>query len=198
MDLERMAQDQMNAVATGDRDLAVGCLHPDNVNHMAAEEPPACAAPGVPGLLATSAWLRLAFTDLGFEPIDSVAEADRVIWHGWMRGRQTGPFVVFPPDGSPVSFPPTGREFAVRQCHVFQVRDGLLAEHTAVRDDLGMMTQLGHLPPAPAAMLRMARWRLSGGHRRAVAAAVALAEEAAQAARVSPRPKPNEVVTPSR
>lgn len=184
MGLERMAQDQMDAVATGDQELAARCTHPDNVNHMAAEEPPACAAPGVPGLMATSAWLRLAFADLRFETIDSVSIADRVIWHGWMRGRQTGPFVAFPPGGKAVSFPPTGREFAIRQCHVFHTRDGLLAEHTAVRDDLGMMTHLGHLPPAPPVMVRMARWRLGGGHSRAVAAAVAVTEEAAQAAQL--------------
>lgn len=187
VDLDRMAQDQMDAVASGDPELAAGCVHPDNVNHMAAEEPPACATPGVPGLLATSAWLRLAFTDIRFEAVDTVATADRIIWHGWMSARQTGPFVVFPAGGRPVSFPPTDRQFAVRQCHVFLVRDGLLAEHTAVRDDLGMMNQLGHLPPSPPVMLGMARWRLSGGHRRAVASAVARSEEAAEAARVSPQ-----------
>jgi len=54
-----------------------------------------------------------------------------------MRGTQTGPFTVFPPGGKPVAFPPTGREFAVRHGHVIRFRDGLSAEHIAVRDDLG-------------------------------------------------------------
>lgn len=79
-----------------------------------------------------------------------------------MRGKQAAPFVIFPPDGKPAAFPPTGREFAVRHCHVFRFRDGLASEHIAVRDDLGMMTQLGHLPPGPAALARMARFQLSG------------------------------------
>ncbi len=88
--------------------------------------------------------------------------------------------MVFPPAATPLAFPPTGRSFAVRQCHVFRFRDGLCAEHIAVRDDLGMMTQLGHLPPGPAVMARMARWNLSGSGRRAIDQAFAVAAAAAQ------------------
>jgi hypothetical protein len=161
---------------------------PAHVNHMAADEPPACSEPGLPGLMATSAWLRLAFADLRIEVIETAAERDRVVAHVWMRGRQHGPFVVFPAGSRPVSFPPTGREFAVRHCHVFHLRDGLFAEHIAVRDDLGMMTRLGHLPPTPAALVRMARFHLSGARSRAVATAVTVAQQAADAAgRAAPR-----------
>jgi predicted ester cyclase len=39
--------------------------------------------------------------------------------------------------------PPTGKRFAVEQVHWFRVAEGKLAEHWAVRDDLGMMRQLG-------------------------------------------------------
>lgn len=170
----------LEAMATGDADLARACLHPENVNHMAAEEPPACAEPGVAGFLATSAWLRLAFSDLRFDVLHVVSEGDTTIAHVTMSGRQTGPFVVFPVQAKPVAFPPTDRTFSVRQCHVFTTRDGLHVEHTAVRDDLGMMTQLGHLPPSPAAISRMLRWNLSGDSRRAVRDAIAVAAEAAQ------------------
>jgi hypothetical protein len=52
-----------------------------------------------------------------------------------------------------------------------------------VRDDLGMMTQLGHLPPSPTAMARILRWHLTGGHRRAVLEATMTAQRAADAAR---------------
>ena len=182
---DELALLHLNAVATGSVDDARASIHPANVNHMAADEPPACARPGVAGLLATSAWLRLAFSDLRFEPIQVLTEGATTIAHVWMRACQTGPFVVFPPGMKPVAFPPTGRSFAVRQCHVFEIRDDLCAEHIAVRDDLGMMTQLGHLPPGPAAMARMARWNLSGGARKAVAAAVSVSEAAART--VSPQ-----------
>ena len=67
------------ALVTGDAALAARCIHPSHVNHMAADEPPACAAPGVPGFVATSAWLRLAFGDLSFEIIGLTADAE---WSG--------------------------------------------------------------------------------------------------------------------
>jgi predicted ester cyclase len=188
MDVSQRVLEHLTGVATGDGDLAGRSLHPANVNHMAADEPPACAEPGLPGLMATSAWLRLAFADLRFEIIEITGDQARVMAHVWMRGRQHGPFVVFPPGGRPVAFPATGHEFAVRQCHVFRLRDGLLAEHIAVRDDLGMMTQLGHLPPTPAGLVRMATWHLSGAHGRAVATATAVAQRAADAVRQTTGP----------
>jgi predicted ester cyclase len=38
---------------------------------------------------------------------------------------------------------PRGKPIAVELVHVFRVRDGKIVEHWAVRDDLGMMKQLG-------------------------------------------------------
>jgi predicted ester cyclase len=183
MSPEDLVSAQFTALENGDAALAARCLHPEHVNHMAADEPPACARPGVPGFMATSAWLRLAFPDLRFELIEMAVEGDRAIAHMWMRGTQAGPFVVFPPGGKPVAFPPTGRAFAVRHAHVIRFRDGLNGEHIAVRDDLGMMTQLGHLPPGPAAIARMARFQLSGQARRAVTHAIEVADRAAAASR---------------
>jgi len=180
---EDIVSAQFAALESADAELAATCIHPAHVNHMAADEPPTCARPGVPGFMATSAWLHIAFPDLRFELIEMTTEGDRSIAHMWMRGTQTGPFTVFPSGGKPVAFPPTGREFAVRHCHVIRFRDGLSAEHIAVRDDLGMMTQLGHLPPTPAAMARMARFQI-GGAKRAIAHAIETAGRAAAAVAV--------------
>jgi steroid delta-isomerase-like uncharacterized protein len=44
---------------------------------------------------------------------------------------------------------PTGKSFSVLHTHWFKVKDGLLVEHRATRDDLGMSRQLGLLPPGP-------------------------------------------------
>jgi hypothetical protein len=130
---------------------------------MAADEPPACAEPGVPGFAATSAWLRLVFSDLSFEIIELTADTDRTMAHVRMNGRQTG------------------LAFGVRQVHVFRYRDGRHGEHIAVRDDLGMMTQLGHLPPSPRAAWPMGRSALTGYRARAVRDAVWVSAEAAAA-----------------
>ena len=177
-----LAGQHFAALAAGDAALAAACIHPANVNHMAADEPPACATPGVPGFLATSAWLRLAFSDLSFEIIELTADASRTMAHVRMSGRQTGPFVLFPPGARPVVFAPTGLAFGVRQVHVFRHRDGQHGEHIAVRDDLGMMTQLGHLPPSPRAAGRMARAALTGYRARAVRKAIQVSTDAAAGA----------------
>jgi predicted ester cyclase len=177
-----LAEQHFAALAAGDTSLAARCIHPAHVNHMAADEPAACATPGVPGFLATSAWLRLAFSDLSFEIIELTADADRTMAHVRLTGRQTGPFVVFPPGARPVVFAPTGRAFGVRQVHVFRHRDGRHGEHTAVRDDLSMMTQLGHLPPSPRVARRMARTALTGYRARAVREAIRVSTDAAAGA----------------
>ena len=44
---------------------------------------------------------------------------------------------------------PTGKSFSVLHTHWFKLKDGLIVEHRATRDDLGMSRQLGLLPPAP-------------------------------------------------
>ncbi len=48
-----------------------------------------------------------------------------------------------------LNVPPTSRAFSVLHTHWFVLKDGLIAEHRATRDDLGMSRQLGLLPPAP-------------------------------------------------
>lgn len=179
-----LAQRHFMAMETGDESLATTAIHAEHVNHEAPDHPPASAQPGLPGFLATSAWLRLAFSDLHFEIVELVADDLCTIAHVTMSGRQTGPFVVFPLGGSPVAFPPTGKRFAVRQCHIFHRDDGLHVDHAAVRDDLGMMTQLGHLPPSPRGLARMAWWNASGRSRKAVAHAVEVARIAAASASV--------------
>jgi hypothetical protein len=74
-----------------------------------------------------------------------------------LHGRNSGPFVVHDsPDGAVTDvFPPTGRSFATRQVHWFRIADGAIAEHDAVRDDLGLAKQVGWIPPRPWFILRM-------------------------------------------
>jgi hypothetical protein len=50
---------------------------------------------------------------------------------------------------------------------------------TSVRDDIGMMTQLGHLPPSPRAAGRMACTALTGYRARAVREAIRVSTDAA-------------------
>ena len=150
----------IHVMASGDRAAFDGLVHPDAVNHEARDEPPACRVPGPDGFHATALWLRAAFAELAFEVHEVVAQDDVVAVHLTMRGRHTGDFVVHAPDGSVADvFPPRGRTFAVTQSHWFRMRDGLVVEHRANRDDLGMAKQLGWVPPTPVYLARMAAAR---------------------------------------
>ena len=52
--------------------------------------------------------------------------------------------------GLPPGLPATHKPFAVKHVHLIRfAEDGRAIEHSAVRDDLGMVMQLGLLPPAP-------------------------------------------------
>ena len=87
-----------------------------------------------------------------------MADGDLIAVHCTMSGRHVGPFVGYDESGEVAqAFPPTGRTFAITQTHWFRMRDGLVVEHWANRDDRGMATQLGWIPPTPAYLWRMAR-----------------------------------------
>jgi predicted ester cyclase len=63
-----------------------------------------------------------------------VAESFRLIETGdEALARHTGAFQ---------GIAPTGREFAQEQVHIFDVADGRITAHRAVRDDLGLLRQL--------------------------------------------------------
>ena len=148
----------MTIMASGDLDDLTRVVHPRAVNREAKDEPPACRGEGPAAFEATAHWLRAAFADLRFDIHDTVGDGDLIALHCTMSGRQIGPFVAYDESGEVAqAFPPTGRTFAITQTHWFRMKDGQVIEHWANRDDLGMATQLGWVPPSPAFLWRMAR-----------------------------------------
>jgi steroid delta-isomerase-like uncharacterized protein len=82
-------------------------------------------------------WLLSVFPDHRFEIEDAAADGNTVAVRGTMGGTH---------EGELLGIAPTGKRVAVQQTHWFRVADGKVAEHWAVRDDLGMMRQLGVMP----------------------------------------------------
>jgi predicted ester cyclase len=148
----------MDLMTEGSREDFERFCHPEAVNREAAVEPPAARQPGPAGFWATAQWLRAAFSGLHFEIHETAEQDDLVVFHVTMSGRHTGEFVSYQPDTATVdaAMPPTGKAFAITQTHWFRTRDGLITEHWANRDDLGMARQAGWVPPSPAFMLRAA------------------------------------------
>jgi predicted ester cyclase len=175
----------LKVIETGDPALAAEVVGSDFHNREHLSSPAACAIPGPAAMLASSAWMRSAFTDLRFPVLGTAVDDERgqVFVRVRMQGRHTGPFVLFRDGKLDKILPPTGRELDYEQIHVLTVRDGKVVRHEAVRDDLTMLGQLGAFPPTPAVALRLVGWKLTGRDRRAAAAVSARATEAAQGAK---------------
>lgn len=150
-----VAETAIDAVLHGSLADLRAVVTADAVNREAIAEPPATRGRGPEAFQATGEWLREAFSDLAWTTERSIAEDDLVVTYGMLSGRHTGNFVVWTPDATVERvFVPTGRSFTVRQAHFQRIRDGLVAEHWAVRDDQGMAMQAGWIPPSPGFLLR--------------------------------------------
>lgn len=143
-------------VAAGSRDDFGAVIHQDAVNHESKTHPLSTRGRGPESWYATALWLRQAFADLSFEVQHVVADGDLVAVEVTMSGTHVGLFLNYDESGAvDGAFPPTGRSFAVAQTHWVRLDDGLVIEHWATRDDLGMAEQLGWMPPSPVYLARM-------------------------------------------
>ena len=126
-------------LAGGETELAEQLVHPDFVNNEADPE----RRNGPSGAAATSEWLRSCFGNLRYDIHRVFVDGDMAAAYVTMQGTHEG--------GLPPGVPATHKPFAVKHVHLFRFADdGRVVEHSAVRDDLGMIMQLGLLPP-PAA-----------------------------------------------
>lgn len=134
-----VALESFRLIETGDEELARRIIAPSYVNQEADDDPDDVERRllGPAGFLATSRWLRDAFSDLRFEPQETVAEDRVVIAAATMTGEHTGVFN---------GIEPTGRRINHKQVHIFTVAGGQITHHRAVRDDLGLLLQLGWRP----------------------------------------------------
>ncbi len=183
MTATELAHGLFRVLETGDPVLASEVIHPDFRNREAAVAPSACDLPGPAGVLASSAWMRHAFSDLRFPMVETAVNGSQVWARLYMQGMHQGPFVRFRDGGLNQAIPPTGREIDFEQIHVLDLSDGKVIQHEAVRDDITMLGQLGVFPPSPSVALRMVGWKLSG---RAARAAANVSDAAAEAAAMVP------------
>jgi predicted ester cyclase len=81
---------------------------------------------------------------------NSVAEGEWIVVRCTYSGTHRGMSRLPVDGGMLVGVQPTGRSFEVKHMHMYRVLDGKIAEHFANRDDVGMMRQLGLIPPPPS------------------------------------------------
>ena len=114
-----------------DLDATDELVSSDYLNHAAS------AAWQRAGARVSLEWLFSVFPDHRFDIEDAVAEGATVAVRGNCSGTHQGELM---------GILPTGKRFAAQQSHWFRVVDGKITEHWAVRDDLGMLQQLGVMP----------------------------------------------------
>lgn len=131
-------------MAGGDLEAFERAYHPTASDRGAAIAPPACRTPGGEGFHAVALWLRGMFSELAWDVHEAIAQDDLVVAYTTMRGRHTGPLTKYSADGDLVmDIPATGKEFAITQTHWYRHLEGLIVEHWANRDDIGLLRQLG-------------------------------------------------------
>ena len=119
-----------------DADAAASFYTEDASNHLRTV--------GRAGMKAVFETLYRVFPDFHYQIEDSTAEGDRVVCKVTMTGTHRGqPAVREAFSGMLNDVAPTGKAVRVLQFHSFRIRDGKIAEHAAVRDDMGMVLQLG-------------------------------------------------------
>jgi predicted ester cyclase len=98
--------------------------------------------PGTPGGLEgarqTFDMFLTAFPDLHFTVEDLIAEGDKVVARVTMSGTQQGAFM---------GVPPTGKHVRITGIDINRFVGGKSVEHWVEMDTLGMMQQLGVIPP---------------------------------------------------
>ena len=85
----------------------------------------------VPGVIA-------AFPDLDFTMLEEVAEADKVGGYWTATGTHQGDFM---------GIPPTGRQITITGIDIHRLADGKVVETWEIYDGLGLLIQLGVIPP---------------------------------------------------
>ena len=135
----RIAEEFYEAFNRGDLDTAASYFAEDCQNHGRNV--------GRAGVRTVLEEIKTNFPDAKLTTLKSVAEDEWVVVRCTYSGTHRGSS-HFPVDGGMlVGVQPTGRSFEVQHMHMYRVLDGKIAEHFANRDDIGMMRQLGLLPP---------------------------------------------------
>lgn len=122
--------------------------HPDALGEVVAAEV-VLHSHARPPMMGIDRWkqamlgFHAAFPDVTFAIEEMVAEGERVVTRGTVRGTHRGPLMGIAPTGASVTFPGVW---------VLRLADGKIAEEWEVMDLLGLLQQLGATvaPPVPA------------------------------------------------
>jgi predicted ester cyclase len=134
-----LVQQEHEALNSGDVHAAAEIFAEDSRNHGRQV--------GRAGVRAVLNDIQSTFPDFQMTILNSVVEGEWVVVRCTFSGTHRGLGRIPVNGGMLVGVQPTGMRFEVQHIHMYQLRNGKIVEHFANRDDLGMMRQLGLLPP---------------------------------------------------
>jgi steroid delta-isomerase-like uncharacterized protein len=106
------------------------------------ENPLPGQGPGRAGLADVLNAMFTGFPDLYWDVHDLVAEGDQIVTYSHWSGTHRGEFL---------GIPATGRSVSVEAWTKDRYADGRLVRSRIIMDVIGLLTQLGVVPPPPAA-----------------------------------------------
>ncbi len=107
-------------------------------NYVDHDQEPTGALEGLEGLKQSVTMYRTAFPDVHFTVEDQIAEGDRVVTRWTARGTHQDAFM---------GIPPTGKQAMVTGISITRVASGKVVEGWTNFDALGLLHQLGAVPP---------------------------------------------------
>ena len=96
--------------------------------------------PGLKGLQDVLRGMKAGFPDIHWKVEEQMSEGDRVMTRFVWTGTHRGPFL---------GIPPTGRHVSVWGVVIDRLVDGRIKQTRIIMDTLGLMGQLGVIPPPP-------------------------------------------------
>jgi steroid delta-isomerase-like uncharacterized protein len=125
-------------INTGSEKLAEELISPEAVFHVPGRPEP---MRGPAGYLAVIGMMRSAFPDIQWKLEEMIAEDDKVAARFTMRGTHQGSFF---------GVPPTGKTIVVQAMNFYRLSVGQLVEERGQPDLLGLLQQIGAVPPPGA------------------------------------------------
>jgi steroid delta-isomerase-like uncharacterized protein len=125
-------------INTGSEKLAEELISPDAVFHVPGRPEP---MRGPAGYLAVIGMMRSGFPDIQWTLEEMIAEDDKVAARFTMRGTHQGSFF---------GVPPTGKAIAVQAMNFYRLSGGRFIEERGQPDLLGLLMQIGAVPPPGA------------------------------------------------
>jgi predicted ester cyclase len=131
---ERAARAVLEVFGSGEVERIHDLVTDDFVDHGA---PPGLVPPGPDGYVAVLRFL-IDVLHIRYELHDVVADGDRVAIRATAHGVHTSDHL---------GVPATGKPYAMSTMHLYRAEGDRLAEHWGVRDELGVLVQVGAIAP---------------------------------------------------